>query len=139
METFCLKWNDFQANVASSFKKLKDEKDFFDVTLVTEDEKFVSAHKVVLSASSEFFKNILKKSTHASPMIFLSGVTSTDLQGIMDYIYEGQVQLLENDLGNFLNVAKKLKIEGLLNGTDSSTKTETQCKETLSCPFLRLA
>ena len=52
-EKNCLKWNDFQVNVSKSFSSLKKEKDLFDVTLVSDDEDHISAHKVVLSASSE--------------------------------------------------------------------------------------
>ena len=37
MEKFCLKWNDFQANVSKSFKFLRKENDFYDVTLVSDD------------------------------------------------------------------------------------------------------
>ena len=31
----------------------------------------------------------------------------------MDYIYEGEVQLLQDDLDSFLEIANKLKIGGL--------------------------
>ena len=32
-QQFCLRWNDFQTNMVSSFKHLRDEKSFTDVTL----------------------------------------------------------------------------------------------------------
>ena len=79
MEKFSLKWNDFQTNVSSSFSKLRAERDFFDVTLVSDDEVHISSHKLVLSASSDFFKNILRQSSHANPLIFLSGIKSKEL------------------------------------------------------------
>ena len=60
-EKFSLKWNDFQQTMSNSFGILKKEQDFFDVTLVSDDEVHVSSHKLVLSACSEFFKSILKK------------------------------------------------------------------------------
>ena len=59
-EKYCLKWNDFQSNVANSFRRLRSEEDFHDVTLVSDDRHTVSAHKIILSASSEYFKAILK-------------------------------------------------------------------------------
>ena len=59
-EKFCLKWNDFQANVTKSFSKLRNEDDFFDVTLVSNDQQQLSAHKLVLSTCSDYFKTILK-------------------------------------------------------------------------------
>ena len=127
MDQYCLKWGDFQANVSKSISSLRMEKDFFDVTLVSDDEQHISAHKVVLSASSEFFKNILKKSIHSSPMIFLSGVGSSELNSIMDYIYQGEVQLYQDDLDQFLAAAEKLKVDGLM-GTGNE-KVKNQCKD----------
>ena len=95
----------------------------FDVTLVSDDEQHIAAHKLVLSASSEFFKNIIKKAKHSIPMIYLSGFKSKDLYLVMDYIYQGEVQILQTDLDGFLNVAQQLKIEGLIGGDNDSDGT----------------
>ena len=84
MEKFSLKWNDFEANASKSFRNLRAEEHFFDVTLVSDDEHLLSAHKLVLSASSDFFKNILRKSTHSSPLVYLPGVKSAVLNSIID-------------------------------------------------------
>ena len=115
MEKFSLKWNDFQTAVTNSFKSLKKEKDFFDVTLVSEDQKQIKSHKVVLSACSSFLKPILQKNTHSHPLIYLSGIGSTNLQFIIDYVYEGEVQLFQEQLDSFLAAAQKLQIAGLLS------------------------
>ena len=120
MEKFSLKWNDFQTNVSSSFSKLRTEKDFFDVTLVSDDEVHIASHKVVLSASSDFFKNILRKSAHTNPLIYLSGVQAKELNFVMDYIYDGEVQIYQNDLDSFLDIANKLKIDGLISDPNTS-------------------
>ena len=130
MEKFCLKWNCFQSNISKTFSNLRSEQDFFDVTLVSDDQQHIAAHKLVLSASSELFKNILKKNTHSNPMIFLSGFNSKDLNYVLDYIYQGEVKLIQDDLDNFLNVAQKLRIEGLIengspNEDDAVSKIDT--------------
>ena len=116
MEKFDLKWNDFQMTISQYFKLLRDEKDFFDVTLVTDDHQQFKTHKIVLSACSGFFKPILKANVHSHPLIYLSGVDSSNLQLILNYIYEGEVQLYQEQLDLFLNVAQKLQISGLLGG-----------------------
>ena len=116
MDKFSLKWNNFEANASKFFRNLRKEEHFYDVTLVSDDEQIVSAHKLVLSASSHFFKNILKKTTHSNPLVYLPGVKSADLNFIIDYIYYGEVQFEQDNLDNFLNVAQKLKIEGLTEG-----------------------
>ena len=107
-EKFCLKWNDFHSTVSGSFGQLRKEEDFFDVTLVSDDETQLPAHKLVLSACSSFFKTILKKNTHSHPLIYLSGVNSVNLSFILDYIYQGEVTIYQEELDNFLDVAQKL-------------------------------
>ena len=41
MDKFCLKWNDFQVNASKSFSLLKKDQDFFDVTLISDDDKTI--------------------------------------------------------------------------------------------------
>jgi len=120
-EKFYLSWNDFQQTVSNSFRTLRKETDFFDVTLVSDDEVHIEGHKLVLSASSDFFKSMLKKCTNPHPMIYLTGISFRNLQFIMDYIYQGQVEIHQEHLDNFLEVAQKLKIAGL-NSTDNNTE-----------------
>jgi hypothetical protein len=45
-EKFCLRWNDFESNISVAFRELREEKDFFDVTLACDDSSQVQAHKV---------------------------------------------------------------------------------------------
>ena len=124
MEKFSLKWDEFQSTVSNSFKLLKQEKDFFDVTLVSDDQKQIQSHKIVLSACSSFFKPILQNNTHSHPLIFLSGIDSTNLLFIMEYIYEGEVQLFQEQLDSFLEAAQKLQIAGLLSNKNQETENE---------------
>ena len=115
MEKFCLRWNDFQMNASNAFNKLRKDKDFLDVTLVREDGEHISAHKVILSASSDFFKDTLKKANHTNPMIFLSGFHSKILTAVLDYVYNGEVNIFQEEIDEFLKSAEKLKIDGLTN------------------------
>ena len=114
-EKYCLQWNDFQTTVSNSFKIFRQEEDFFDVTLVTDDEVQMSAHKLILSACSSFFKTILKKNPHPNPLIYLHGVDSTNLGYILDYIYHGEVQLFQKHLEPFMEKAQTLGISGLIS------------------------
>ena len=112
-DKFCLKWHEFHSEVSQSFKLFRQEKHFFDVTLVSDDEVQIPAHKLVLSACSSFFKSILKTNVHSHPLIYLSGVNAINLGFILDYIYQGQVNIFQGQLDSFLDSAQKLKIEGL--------------------------
>ena len=54
-EKLCLQWNDFQENVKSAFRNLREDKDFADVTLACEDDQQVEAHKVILAGKVLFY------------------------------------------------------------------------------------
>ena len=115
-EKFCLKWNEFHTNASESFRKLRNNDDFHDVTLVSDDQQQVSAHKVVLSSSSEYFKNILKANKHSHPMLCLSGVNAEDLKNILDFVYNGEIQIYNEYLDQFLDIAHRFKLKGLIQG-----------------------
>ena len=119
MEKFSLKWNDFSSNVQKSFQNLRKEEDFFDVTLVGDDCKHVTAHKLVLASSSEYFKMVfsnIKKLFQSHAMICLEGLNHSDLNNVLDYIYHGELQIYQQDLDRFLGIAERLKLEGLIGG-----------------------
>ena len=116
-EMFKLKWNDFHSNVSKSFGILRDEEYLHDVTLVGDDYTQISAHKLILSACSEYFKNIFKnykKHSLQYPVVCLEGVNSEDIKNILDYIYNGEVQLNQDKLDRFLSIAQRLKLDGVL-------------------------
>ena len=121
-EKFSLKWNDFHSNVSKAFGLFRNEDYLHDVTLVSDDHHQVSAHKLVLSACSDYFKNILKNNnkSNAHPLLCLDGISSGDLNNIMDYIYNGEVQIFQENLDRFLSLAQRLKLEGLIGKNDSS-------------------
>ena len=54
MEKFCLKWNDFETNIRTSFRELREDQDYFDVTLATDDGHTIDAHRIILIAGSNF-------------------------------------------------------------------------------------
>ena len=128
LEKFNLKWNDFQTNVSKSFGLFRNESYLHDVTLVSDDFKQIPAHKLVLSATSEYFRNILQHTSERQPLICLDGVNSNDLKNVLDYVYDGEVKIGQENLDRFLNVAQKLKLEGLLNNDDNEMK-EKDCNE----------
>ena len=66
-------------------------------------------------------------------MICLIGITSTDLENVLDYIYHGEVQVFQKDIDNFLNIAQRLKLGALLSFDDEkdNKKYEKNCNKPL--------
>ena len=73
-QKFSLKWSDFQSNVSNSFGLLRNEDYLHDVTIVTDDNEQVAAHKLVLSASSEYFESIFKRNKSPNLLMCIEGV-----------------------------------------------------------------
>ena len=132
-EQFCLQWNDFQQCIKTTFTDLRDESDFMDVTLYCEGGQQVMAHKVVLSACSVTFKQLLKNSPGKHPVIVLWDVLPWDLSCLLDFMYQGQVNVKQDNLKSFLALAERLKVRGLCQDADgnsgqTNSKTSTPRK-----------
>ena len=107
-------WNQFEVSAAKSFKDLWNNNNFTDVTLASEDDQQIRAHKVILSSCSNFFSSILVKNPHPSPLIYLKGIRYKELELMMKFLYLGQCQVGERDLEGFLATGKALEIQGLV-------------------------
>jgi len=119
-EKFCLRWNDFERNISGAFREIRDDKDFFDITLACEEEQ-IQAHKVILSACSPFFKKVLHKHPHAHPLLYLKGVKFQDLEAVLNFMYHGEVNVAQEELNSFLQVAEDLRVKGLTQNNASSS------------------
>lgn len=58
-QLYSVRWNEFHTSIITSFRHLLDQEDFVDVTIACDGKKF-TAHKVVLSACSPYFRSLLK-------------------------------------------------------------------------------
>jgi hypothetical protein len=140
-EKFCLRWNDFESNISVAFRELREEKDFFDVTLACDDSQ-VQAHKVILSACSPFFRNILRRNPHQHPLLYLKGVKYKELLSVLNFMYQGEVNVAQEELNSFLAVAEDLRVKGLTqnnSGTSSSSSTDQASKQRAPSPKISRA
>ena len=121
-EKLCLKWNDFQQNVTSCFPDLRGDQDFVDVTLVCGDRTF-EAHKVILSASSPFLRSLLKKTNrHPHLLVYMNGLLPRVLEAMLDFIYQGEANIVQDDLEGFLLIAEEFQLKGLTGNDEKSAQ-----------------
>ena len=112
-EQFCLQWNDFDEDMAESFNGLRDEKAFCDVTISAEGQQLL-AHKMVVSACSPFFKKMIEfQKNEKHPIIILKDVSFLHMSAILEFMYNGEVSVTQEELPAFLKTAEKLEIKGL--------------------------
>ena len=113
-EKIQMKWKQFHSRTIDSLRRLREDSDYYDVTLVSDDQKQVYAHKFLLSSASGYFRNILRKGDYNERYyIGLEGTSFEEINGILDYIYFGELMLEQRLLPRFLDIAQRLDLEGL--------------------------
>jgi len=127
-EKFCLRWNDFETNISLAFRELKDDKDFFDVTLACDGEQ-ISAHKIILSACSPFFRDILRRNPHQHPLLYFKGIKLPDMQAVLNFMYHGEVSVAQEELNTFLAVAEDLRVKGLTQNNSEDIQNSKPIKD----------
>ena len=135
MDKFCIKWDDFEENIRKSFRKLREDQKLFDVTLATDDGDHIQAHKMILSAGSYFFSDMFIKSTHANMLVYLKGIRKAELEPVLDFLYNGEAFIVQEELKLFIETGKELQVKGLegeLTGVSESITAEHEVKEELT-------
>ena len=112
-QQFGLTWSTFNSCVRAGFQNFFDDKHFSDLTLVTEDGKYIKAHKVLVSLSSSTLRCILQNTDHPHPVVFLSGINHSTLLSIIKFIYLGETTVTQESFPLFMEASLKLKIAGL--------------------------
>ena len=110
----CLAHGDFYTNIKVYFEGLRVDQRLSDVTLATNDGQQLQAHKMIISAGSNFFNYIFLKNNQTNMLIYLKGLSKTPLEHVIDFLYKGEVYIAQEQLEEFLETGKELQIKGLL-------------------------
>jgi len=124
-ESHFLVFDRFEERVCQIFRDLATDKDFCDVTLACENKQ-VQSHKIILSAVSPILSTLLKENPNQHPLIYLRGVKYDQLVCLMEFIYKGEVNIAQEDVEDFLEMANDLRIEGLSLKEDGEDEEEEE-------------
>ena len=128
-ELFLLRWNNHQSNLIDVFSKLLEQDAFVDVSISCNDGSSFSAHRLVLSACSNYFQEILVNLPCEHPVIILKDVSPDEMEALLKFMYKGEVNVAQSDLSSLLNLAKCLQIKGLADVTsDAKAQAQILCK-----------
>ena len=138
-EKLSFKWDDSYQNTVGSFQDMRSDMEFADVTLVTEGDHQIEAHRIILSAGSPFFRTVLKRNKHSHPLIYMSGVNTRDLVSIVDFLYHEEAIVFQEDLDGFLALAEDLQMENLTSSQSETldNKEETPEKSKIPKPTMK--
>merc|ERR1712126_424047 len=121
-----LSWNYHLDHLNDMLHELLKSKYLADVTLVCDDGNQIDAHKVLLSACSTVLKDKISQLPETESVIRLTGISSSDLKPIFEFMYLGKATIDQDVTGRVLSVARKLKVK------EMNTKLESEDRKIAS-------
>ena len=122
------------AQLVQTFGDLFRNKILTDVTLLCEDRFKIDAHKVVLCAGSNFFREFFTNNTNDNLILYMRGIPKQQLLPLIQFLYCGETTVPNKQVQEILNLAKELEISTLdedkLNEEDKYN-SEVQQKQNL--------
>ena len=121
--------NNYQSQLVTAFDSLLTEQEFVDVTLGVEGRR-LPAHKMLLSACSPYFRELLRVRHKVffacvghicrlqgnpcqHPIIIIRDLKYEDVSALLQFMYNGEVNVAQESLNSFLKSAESLKVRGL--------------------------
>ena len=117
-----LNWETFPDHLTQTVSLLRDNSNFADVTVLCDDLQEVKAHRFILSACSNVFRKIFEN--NINPCIYLKGVKYEVMNALLDFMYNGQTVVEEENLSELLSVAKDLDVKELNDDEHSASDNE---------------
>ncbi|XP_065163448.1 zinc finger protein chinmo isoform X2 [Atheta coriaria] len=112
-QQFCLKWNSFGSNLATSFSNLFKSETLADVTLFCDGVSF-RAHKLILAACSKHLADLFETAPlHQNLLVILDGTSASNMAALLEFMYKGEVHVSQDCLSSFLKAAECLQVKGL--------------------------
>lgn len=110
-----------ESNLANTFQILRQKSSMFDVTLGCIDTcsgkiNCISAHRVLLTAYSPVLSAICEESMHQNlqhTFIHLLGISNIDIFHLLNFMYNGEVELPLSEVKSFLQAANQLQVWGI--------------------------
>lgn len=129
-EEFLLKWNDHHNSFFNIVQDLCAAELLTDVTLACSGQVF-ETHKIVLCASSAFFRSVLaKQRPDRHPIVFLKDVDPKHLEQLLHYMYQGEITVLHEDLNPLIETARALQVKGLADAPSNNPASSSSTSST---------
>ncbi|XP_054276400.1 uncharacterized protein LOC128995414 [Macrosteles quadrilineatus] len=113
-QVYSMKWNNYKDHLSGILLQLLETESMVDLTLCAEGER-ISCHRIILSACSPYFQEILTGITSKNAVVILCGISAEDLRSIMEFVYKGELNVSSERFVSILHAAETLKITGLMS------------------------
>lgn len=126
---YSMKWDNYHSHVGDIFSQLLETGSMADVILYAEGEK-INCHKMLLSACSPYFQEILSTAGTSNTIVVVSGIHGEDVRSIIEFVYRGEISVKADRFNSVLKAAEALKICGLMEVSSHLSEmddSETVC------------
>ncbi|KAL7638348.1 UNVERIFIED_CONTAM: hypothetical protein RMT77_010918 [Armadillidium vulgare] len=133
----CLKWNNHTSTFIKSLDILRSKELYCDATIACQG-KFFPVHRFVLSTCSEYFEEIFERTQCKHPFIIVKDVEELQLEALLNYMYKGEVNVLQDRLPGLIRAAEALKVKGLAvseEGSEDKKPVREKRKSNSSSPL----
>ena len=104
-----LKSDDHHIKARNTIKQLASDNLFTDVTLVSDDNQTIQAHKAIIGHSSPYLFSLVKQSGKSINL----PTKYSFVISILEYIYLGETRVEVMEIKEFLNMVNIFQIHGL--------------------------
>ncbi|XP_045583201.1 longitudinals lacking protein, isoforms H/M/V isoform X3 [Procambarus clarkii] len=122
-----LKWNNHRSTFFHILSTIRSKESYCDVTIAC-DGKFYPVHKLVLSTCSDYFEQMFERTNCKHPIIVLKDIRHEELEALLNYMYVGEVNVLQNELAGLIKAAECLMIKGLAVPDEAPSKEYKESK-----------
>ncbi|XP_042227453.1 longitudinals lacking protein, isoforms H/M/V-like isoform X5 [Homarus americanus] len=127
-----LKWNNHRSTFFHVLSTIRSKESYCDVTIAC-DGKFYPVHKLVLSTCSDYFEQMFERTNCKHPIIVLKDIRHEELEALLNYMYVGEVNVLQNELAGLIKAAECLMIKGLAVPDEAPSKDSKESKRSSGC------
>ncbi|CAL4135963.1 unnamed protein product, partial [Meganyctiphanes norvegica] len=85
---------------------------YCDATIACEGNLY-PIHRFVISTCSTYFERILENISEKNPIIVLVGIKPKMIEHLLQYMYTGEVKVLQEDIDSLIRAGELLKIKGI--------------------------
>uniref|UniRef100_T1IQF6 BTB domain-containing protein n=1 Tax=Strigamia maritima TaxID=126957 RepID=T1IQF6_STRMM len=116
---YSVKWKTHSNVMASYFDGFVRRKEYVDITISC-SRASLKAHKLILAASSPYFKQLIDENPSQNPTIVFNDIEYQDMQLILDFIYTGQMNVPVERMSHVCTASQYLQIRGLCEMTGNN-------------------
>ncbi|KAB7501642.1 Sex determination protein fruitless [Armadillidium nasatum] len=124
----CLKWNNHSTAFIKSISNIQIKERYCDATIACQGRYF-PVHRVVLSTCSDYFDEIFERIDCPHPYIIFKDIEPREMELLLNYMYQGEVNVVQENLPTLIKAAEALKVKGLAVPDDLPASKDSSSKK----------